>query len=58
MKLAGVWSAWERKKIAYKVLEENLGTLKCRYDENIKMDLKTYSIGLIWLRIGPVSGIF
>jgi hypothetical protein len=52
------------KRNAYKILvgkpkgKKPLGRSRCRWVDNIKMDLREDGIGLIWLRIGIAGGLF
>jgi hypothetical protein len=51
------------KRITYRILvgkpegKRPLGTPRCRWVDNIKMDLKRDRIGLIWLRKGTSGGL-
>jgi hypothetical protein len=67
MRWAGHSARLGEKRFAYRILvgkpegTRPLGRLKCRWEDNIRMDLREIGwvvwTGLIWLRIGTTGGL-
>jgi hypothetical protein len=60
MRWAGHIARVGEKRNAYRILQEQkrqLGRQRCRWVDNIKMDLRELWTGSIWLRIGTSGGL-